>query len=190
MFVSRHREVAEAVGRLRAFGVDRSHGERSLPGLYDVPTLGLNYRLGEMGAALGRVQLRRMGQVLDRRRANFEALRRGLSGVPHTRILDLAGEGVTNSHYCLSVVLEGPLAARRNELVTRINAAGVGTSVYYPHPVPRLTYYRNRYGYDAGRWPAAAAISDHSVALPVGPHLDPSDMEYVAAAVRQAVEES
>ena len=32
--------------------------------------------------------------------------------------------------------------ARRDELVRHLNEAGVGTSVYYPHPVPRLAYYR------------------------------------------------
>jgi len=42
MLLSRHRSVAEGVGRLRAFGVDRKHDERAIPGLYDVVGLGLN----------------------------------------------------------------------------------------------------------------------------------------------------
>jgi len=60
-----------------------------------------------------------------------------------------------------------------------LNEAGVGTSVYYPHPVPRLGYYKDKYGYDSARFRQAARISDQSIALPVGPHLDAGDMSYI-----------
>ena len=56
----------------------------------------------------------------------------------------------------------------------------VGTSVYYPHPVPRLQYYREKYGYSAGQCPGAEAISDEAFALPVGPHLDSADINHLA----------
>jgi dTDP-4-amino-4,6-dideoxygalactose transaminase len=45
--------------------------------------------------------------------------------------------------------------------------------------VPRLAYYRTKYGYDPARFPQAARISDRSIALPVGPHLDGDDMAYI-----------
>jgi perosamine synthetase len=176
MFVSRHAEVAEQVGRLRAFGVDRTHSERSVPGMYDVPSLGLNYRMSELQAALGRSQLRRVDDNLARRRANFGTLAEAIREVPDVRILD----GTGNSHYCLTLVLERALRERRGELVARLNAAGVGTSLYYPQPVPRMTYYSAKYGYEPARYANAAEISDFSVALPVGPHLEPDDVQYVA----------
>ena len=179
MFLTRHREVAEAVGKLRAFGVDRSYGERTIPGIYDVPTLGLNYRLSEMQAALGRVQLRRVNQILEHRRRNFETLRQGLAGIPNLRLLNDAHPDAECSHYCLSLVLEGAGREERDALVLRINAAGIGTSVYYPHPVPRLAYYHNKYGYEPGQFPQAAKISDCSIALPVGPHLSQADLGYI-----------
>lgn len=179
MFVSRHKDLAERVAKARAFGVDRSFAERSVPGLYDVPTLGINYRLSDINSAIGRKQLERIGIILERRQANFEALKRGLSAIRHTAILDTGTNGAVNSHYCLSVVLEGPLSARRNDAVIRLKEAGVGTSVYYPQPVPRLTYYRTKYGYDPARYAQAARISDQSIALPVGPHLEADDMEYI-----------
>jgi dTDP-4-amino-4,6-dideoxygalactose transaminase len=180
MFVTRHRELAEVVGRTRAFGVDRTHAERTVPGYYDVPTLGLNYRMSEMQAALGRVQLRRLPEILRRRRANFEVLARGLEGSPDLHILQSPDPRATTSDYCLSVVLQGRRAPERNRLIAGLNAAGVGTSIYYPHPIPRLGYYTKKYGYDAATVPQAAAVSDHSIALPVGPHLTPDDMGWIA----------
>lgn len=187
MFVSRHREVVEAVSRLRAFGVDRSHGERTVPGMYDVPTLGLNYRMSELQAALGRSQLRRVDENLARRRATFETVRDGLAGLP-AHVIDTASSEIANSHYCLSLVLAPELRQHRLDLVERLNAEGVGTSLYYPQPVPRMRYYQEKYGYDRGRYPEAEAISDGSIALPVGPHLEVADVVYVTGRVRAAVE--
>jgi perosamine synthetase len=189
MFLSRHRAVSEAVARLRAFGVDRKHGERTIPGLYEVPSLGLNYRMSEMQAALGRTQTARLPQTLGRRRQNFERLAGELAELRGVRILDSRNPAAANSHYCLTAVLEGDLAGKRNELVGRLNAAGVGTSIYYPQPVPRMQYYRDKYGFAAEQFPVATQISDRSLALPVGQHLHPDDMEYIGRQVRAAVAE-
>jgi perosamine synthetase len=180
MFVSRWPEVAAAVGKLRAFGVDRAHGERAVPGMYEVPSLGLNYRMSEMQAALGRSQMGRIGENLRRRRANFATLTEGLTPIEDLHFLSSSQPGVETSPYCLVVVLPPRLAGRRNEVVARLGAAGVGTSIYYPQPVPRMQYYRAKYGYDPARFAAATEISDSSIALPVGQHLDQDDMRYVA----------
>jgi perosamine synthetase len=179
MLITRRADVADGVGRLRAFGVDRTHAERSIPGIYDVPTLGLNYRMSEMQAALGRVQMTRLDENLARRRSNFGSLRRHVESLSGLRVIDGPERDASNSHYCLVAVLEGELRDRRTDIVTRLNEAGVGTSVYYPQPVPRMTYYKNKYGYDAARFPHAAQISDGSIALPVGPHLAAEDMDYI-----------
>ena len=43
-----------------------------------------------------------------------------------------------------------------------------------------MSYYKNKYGYDASRFKNAEKFSDSTIALPVGPHLDEDDMEFVA----------
>lgn len=184
MLVSRHPAIAESVARLRAFGVDRSHTERTVPGMYEVPALGLNYRMSEMQAALGRSQLRRLQPSLDRRKENFELLQRELDGVPLT-ILDSQDPRAAQSHYCLIAVLEGPLGAQRDAVVKKLNDAGIGTSIYYPQPVPRMGYYRKKYGEDLSRFPGAKKISDCSVALPVGPHVSGDDVRYIARTLKE-----
>ena len=183
MLVARDEALASRIAKLRAHGVDRSHAERAFPGMYDVPGIGLNYRMSELECALGRSQLGRIAEILARRRTNFETIAGALSAVDGVHVLD----GPGNSHYCLSVLLDESRAARREEMVGRLNAGGVGTSLYYPQPVPRMTYYREKYGYDPARYPGAEAISDRSIALPVGPHLTPDDAEYVAAAAVEAL---
>ncbi len=184
MFVSRHRDVADAVARFRAHGVDRAYGERKIPGMYDVKGVGLNYRLGEMPAALGRQQLLRLKEGLARRKENFNFLKSGLLGMAGLRVIDSVNPQAENSHYCLSVVLEGKFAGRRDEVAKKLNEAGIGTSIYYPQPLPRMTYYQNKYGYDPEMFKAAAEVSDRSIAFPVGPHVNRDDLDYIIETFR------
>jgi perosamine synthetase len=180
MLVTRHAEFAQKISKARAFGIDRTFAERSVPGVYDVLSLGINYRLSDINSAIGREQLKRLDTILERRARNFSALKNPLANFEHVAVLDVTAADQTNSHYCLTVVFDGPLAGQRAEIIRRLNAVGVGTSVYYPHPIPRLTYYREKYGEDLSRFPNAVRISDQSIALPVGPHLNTDDMTYIA----------
>lgn len=187
MLVSRHEDVIARIARFRAFNVDRTHNERKIPGLYDVTGVGMNYRMSEMQAALGRTQVNKVPEILKRRAANFAALKRGLMEIEGIQVLDAATERAENSHYCLIALLTGSLAEHRDALLLDLKERGVGTSVYYPHPVPRLSYYREKYGYTASDYPGAAAISDAAIALPVGPHVGEQDMADIAAALKDAI---
>jgi perosamine synthetase len=189
MLVSKHAELAQKISKARAFGVDRTFSERKVPGVYDVLSLGINYRLSDINSAIGREQLKRLPQILEMRKTNFERLRQGLAGLPNVTVLDVTGAGQVSSHYCLTAVLDGPLASKRTDFIERLNAVGVGTSVYYPHPIPRLVYYREKYNEDLSRFPNAARISDQSIALPVAPHLGVDDMDYIAEAFKKVVGE-
>jgi len=180
MFASKHKAVVDLVARVRAFGVDRTYAERTLPGLYDVPMLGLNYRMSELQAALGRSQLRRLPESLRTRAANFATLRQALAGVDGIEVIDATDAKAANSHYCLTIRPGRRWEGRRNDFVRALNAEGIGTSVHYPQPVPRMAFYQKKYGYDAARFPGAESISDGTLALPVAPHLSAEDVQYIA----------
>lgn len=190
MCITRHADLAQKLRLLRAFCVDRTPGERTVPGIYDVVGLGFNYRMNEIQAALGITQLKRVKDFLQAREANFTALSAKLAAIPDIEVLGTGSDARHgSSHYCLSMLLNGPLAAKRFEMVAALKARGVGTSVYYPKPVPHMTYYRERFGFDLGTFPAAARLSNESIALPVGPHLGVEDMAYIAESVKAAIEE-
>lgn len=189
MVVTRDGALAARLERQRAFGVDRTPAERTVPGIYDVTMLGFNYRMNEIQAAIGIEQVRRLDGFLDVRRSNFDVLEAALDGVAGLTVLPASNGVVRSGCYCLSAVLEARLVDRRPEIVSRLTEAGVGTSVYYPRPVPLMTYYRERYGHRAESFPVASWLSDGSIALPVGPHLDGDDMRYVAQELRKSMKE-
>jgi dTDP-4-amino-4,6-dideoxygalactose transaminase len=189
MLVSSDKQRLDRIARFRAFNVDRTHAERSIPGFYEVTGVGMNYRMSELQAALGCAQLNRIPDILQRRSKNFSVLRRGLEDKEEFCLLDSPSPDRTSSHYCAVVLLKKELRKKRNELVQKLNQRGIGTSIYYPHPVPRFRYYAEKYGHQKGRYPGAEAVADSSVSLPVGPHLDENQISFMVEALAQAAKE-
>ena len=187
MMLTKHADLAERYRRKKAFGLDRTVVERKEPGIYDVTELGYNFRMNELQAAIGVEQLKRVPGFMTARLENFTRLEAGLKDIDELTLFQSSTGRLQSSHYCLSVLVAGRLADRRRELAAAINAQGVGTSVYYPGPVPALTYYAEKYGHKASDFPVASRISDCSIALPVGPHLNLEDMDYIINAVKGAI---
>jgi len=190
MLITKNEEIATGITRQRAFGVDRTQGERKIPGIYDVTMLGYNYRMNEIQAALGIEQVKRMNEFLKQRKLNYERLYDGLKEIDEISLFQPSQGDYQSSYYCLSILLNESLVEKRFEIVDYLKDHGVGTSVYYPHPVPHLTYYKEKYDYGEETYPVAAMISNGSIALPVGPHLDIEDMDYITESIRKAIKES
>ena len=74
MIILRNGELATKLRLVKAFGVDRSHGERKVPGVYDTVALGFNYRMSEIHAAIGIEKVKKLLGRLNARKANYEAL--------------------------------------------------------------------------------------------------------------------
>lgn len=187
MFICNDPELAHKIEKYRAFGVDCHVGERKIPGVYDVTMLGYNYRLNEIQSAIGVQQVKKVPAFLKCRKENFNFLSQQLSNIEGIRLFRAAEEGEENSYYCLSILLEESFSSSRTEFINKMKEQGVGTSVYYPKPVPYMSYYREKYGEQP--FPVAATISDTSVALPVGPHLTREDMTTITEAVKESLKQ-
>ena len=188
MIILKDEALAQKLRLLKAFGVNRTHGERKIPGDYDVVDLGYNYRMSEVHAAIGVEQMKKLPSFLNKRRANFESLESLLSSKSGFRILPQPINDVqTSSHYCMGMILGSALAVNRATIMDLLKAIGIGTSIYYPHPVHHMTYYREKYG-DIS-CPNAENISNSIIALPVGPHLDSSDMQTILDGVCSVLSE-
>ena len=189
MLITTRPEIAERVDKQRAFGIDKTViTDRRHTGAYDVEYAGLNYRLSEIGAAMGTVQMGRLPGFLEQRARNYAQLWEGLSEVPELELIDSRGDDrLRASHYCLSAVLAEPLHVKREQVIDALKADGVGTSVYYPRSLPDTTYYAQKYGYEPGSCPNATRISERSIAFPVAPHVNEADIERIVSAVKEVL---
>ena len=187
MIISRNTDLLNRLQRKKAFGVDKVVGERKVPGVYDVDILGYNYRMNEIQAALGSCQLKRMDGFLEARLKNDDILRKGFAQINEAHYLQGTRDVFSSSCYCFVVILDKSLISKRLEIIKYLNEKGVGTSIYYPRPVPHMTYYKEKYGFDQNDYPMASDISYGSIALPVGPHLGEEDMNYIISTFKEAI---
>ncbi len=180
-------EDDELAGRLRLL---RSHGMTSLTWdrhrghawSYDVVAPGYNYRLDELRAAIGRVQLAKLPEANRRRRA-LDALYRELlpAAAPALGVPYQTSRGVPAGH--LRPVLL-PAGADRARFMDGMKARGIQTSIHYP-PVHRFSYYQARE--ETPALPLTEAIGERVVTLPLYPGLTPGDVETVVSAVAEAL---
>jgi dTDP-4-amino-4,6-dideoxygalactose transaminase len=168
--------AAARARRLRSHGMttltwDRYRGHASD---YDVVELGFNYRLDELRAALGLVQLSRVDELNEARARLFARYRERLAGGPYV-VPSFGGRGRPAHH--LAPVLAGT-QEERDRARARLRERRIQTSVHYP-PVHRFTQYRSR----SERLPEAEAIADRLLTLPLHPNLDEEDVDEVCAAL-------
>jgi perosamine synthetase len=189
MVASRHADVVASIENIKAFGYDRTLAERKIPGVYDIARLGLNYRMNEIAAAIGLEQLKKVPDFQRKRVANAAALRAALADVDEVTLLADGDNRRVHGNYCLVAVLDANTGSRRAQIISGMKERGVGTSVYYPVPLPLSTYYREKYGHRPDHFPNAIRISNHSIALPIGPHLAEQDMRVIAATLKQTIRE-
>jgi dTDP-4-amino-4,6-dideoxygalactose transaminase len=187
MVTTNNEALADAIAKRKAFGYDRTLGERKVPGLYDVDALGYNYRMNEGQAAVGLAQLAKLDGFQAARARNYAALKGALADVEEVTVFEARKAKAVSSHYCLNAVLPRDGRLDRNAMIAELNADGIGTSIHYPRPVPLMRYYSERYGYRAGEYPVAEWLAAQTISLPVGPHLAEGDPARIAQAVKSIV---
>ncbi len=156
--------IAERARLLRAHGADRTYHHISL---------GYNYRMTDISAALGRVQLQRLPEFTRKRRANARYYNKYLRGVITPREIP----GATHVYHQYTVRVPGGRDALREALI----AEGIGSAIYYPLAIHQQPLYRNL-GYE-DTCPVAERLCGEVLSLPVWPGLKREHRERVVEAV-------
>ena len=99
-------------------------------------------RMSEIHSAIGIEQIKKVPIFLKKRSRNFKALKQKLEKINKIKILDTTKDNLKNSHYCLTFLLSKSVSIYRHQIIKLLNKAGIGTSIYYPQPVPRMSYYK------------------------------------------------
>jgi dTDP-4-amino-4,6-dideoxygalactose transaminase len=133
--------------------------------------LGLNLRLGEVHAAIGRVQLKHLFDWVEARRNNAAF---------YTELLSDNGNITTPSEmswathaYYVYVIKH----KKRNELAAYLKEKGISTGVHYPLPVHRQPYITERFSEVS--LPKTEEWGDSVLSLPMDPQLSFEEIEYI-----------
>lgn len=181
-------ERARRIRSFRNHGITSDHRQRNERGSwhYEMVDLGYNYRLTDIGCALGRAQLGRLGAWLERRRAI--AAQYGRAFAEMAVVTPLAADPSARHAYHLYVVRfdRSRLSADRAAIFSALRAEGIGVNVHYI-PVHLHPYYRSRLGTAPGLCPVAEAAYEEIVSLPMFPGMSDDDVRDVIEAVSKVV---
>ena len=149
---------------------------------YDVVAPGFKYNMGDVQAALGLQQLRKLERFHRRRVAIAAEYTRAFAGC---EALEPPVERPHVDHAWHLYVLRLRLAALRigrDEVIEELLRRNIGVSVHFI-PIHLHPYYRDRYGYAAQHFPIAQGNYERMVSLPLHPMLTTQDVADVIAAV-------
>jgi perosamine synthetase len=156
--------------------VYRNQGMRAR---YQFEMLGFNFRMTDLAAAIGLVQLAKLGRNTERRRAIAAAYDAAFADLPVRLPVTPVGRTHVFHQYTLEV---GPA---RDAIVAEVRAAGITAETYYPIPVHRQAYVLER-GLHADL-PVTDAAAATTLSLPMFPGLSEAEQAQVIEAVRAAV---
>ena len=150
----------------------RNHGMRKR---YHYETLGYNFRLTDLLAAIGIAQLDRMPEATRRRRENARFLNAEIESVTTPTVK----EG--REHVWHQYTVRVPDSLDRDSAVKRLDAAGIGTGIFYPGGAHQFPHIKEVVG-DI-EMPVTDRVSSSVISLPVHPLLEQADLERIVAAV-------
>jgi dTDP-4-amino-4,6-dideoxygalactose transaminase len=162
----------------------RTHGEERP---YWVTRLGCNYRMTEIEAAIGIVQLQKLPSFLEKRRRNAEMMTQQLS-TSGKLILPREPEEMKHSWHLYTVRLRGANAGKRNKVVERLESKGIGAAVYYETPVHLQPLYRDNLSPRKKTLLETEKASRQVLSLPIHPKVFPEDVNYIAENVKKATD--
>lgn len=174
--VTAHADLATTVRTLASHGGLQKY-------VHDV--IGLNSRLDGLQAVVLRAKLERLAGWNARRRAaaaRYDAL---LAELDVLRPVTLPGNEHVWHIYVVRIPGDGS-PGRRDEVLARLNAAGVGAAIHYPVPV-HLTGAFAGLGHAAGAFPNAERVATELVSLPIYPQITARQQERVVGALAAAL---
>jgi len=127
--------------------------------------LGLNLRLSEINAAIGKIQMKKLPSFLKQRKNNAKILTDLLQNcdvvLPKQR-----------KHETLNWYLYTIAHKNRNKIMKKLNSLGIGATVYYSIPIHKTPYYKTKKKLPNTEW-----ASSHVLSLPIHPKVGTSDLE-------------
>ena len=184
MVVTCSDELYQKCKNLRSHGMtvasfDRMKGRAST---YDVAEPGLNYRIDEMRAALGLVQLDKLPAANAQRKVLTERYFANLDDEPKVTIPFRHFDRGTPTYHIMPILLSEGLD--RQAVIAKLAEQGVQASVHYPF-IPGFTAYQDVKGGDA--LPKAKIISERELTLPLYPTMTVEQVDYVCESLKKAL---
>ena len=182
MITTNDDRLAEIISTLRNHGASiseeqRHHGAKPYI-LPDFNMLGYNYRMTDLQAAVGIVQLKKLDLFIDERAQWAKYYDEQLKDIDWIRTPTVATEYKHGWQSYVVYIDETKSPMKRNEMMEKLQQMGVSTrpGTHAPH---MLGYYANKYNIKANEFSGAKDCNDFSMSIPLFNKMTKEDYEYV-----------
>jgi len=157
----------------------RNHGETEK---YYHAILGYNYRMTNIQAAIGLVQLKKLDEFNEKRIANAEYLNRHLK--VEGLITPYKKKNVKHVYHQYVIKIEEEFPMSRDGLMRYLQNKGIGCAIHYPVPIFKQPLYR-KLGYrdENVNCPVASDVTNKVLSLPVHPALTKDELKYIVETI-------
>ncbi len=181
MLITNNVDVYNKVRLLRSHGMTTMSYQRASghATTYDVVELGYNYRMDDIRASIGIVQMHKLYDDLRKRilvRKMYEGRLKGVEGieVPFKNNLEFV------SNYIMPIVLKDSTPEKRDYVREKLQDMGIQTSVHYP-AVHRFSIYKEY----SVHLPITEYISDNEITLPMFSSLGEDEIDYIVISLKK-----
>lgn len=181
MILTDDEDLAEMCASLRNQGRGRGAGwlahER----------LGYNYRLCDINCALGIVQLSRIEEFVEKRRAVAQMYQQ-LLAADERIIVPQEPKGSRMSWFVFVIRLkEGYVQAQRDALLKKLKERGIQVSNYFP-PVHLQPFMVKQFGFKKGDFPITESVCERTIALPFHNNLSADEVKLVCKELKDCLD--
>ncbi len=175
MIVTNNSEMFERAKLLRSHGMSSMSYERAKghSTSYDVVELGYNYRLDDIRASIGLVQLEKIEADLLKRVEIRQYYLNALSGQENI-LIPFKDHPWFSSNYIFPIVLRNSNSEYRDVVRNKLVEARIQTSIHYP-AVHRFSIYKKFYL----KLPITDYVTDNMITLPMYSKLNKGDIEFI-----------
>jgi perosamine synthetase len=145
----------------------------------DYVTLGYNFRMSDITAALGIAQLKKVERIIEMRRHNAETLSAKLCQIAEIEVPH-PPERFFHVYQMYTVRVKGG-QEKRDALSTHLVQRGIMTRVYFP-PVHFTSFYKDNLAYDC-KLPITERLAQQVLTLPMYPGLSEDELNYIADSI-------
>lgn len=177
--VTDSKQIYEKLKLIRSHGREEKENYFSSTQSMDYITLGYNFRMSAITAALGISQLQKINNIIDMRRKNAELLNTLLSG---TKNLNIPNPPRDYFHVYQMYTIR---VNNRDLLMNYLADKKIMTKIYFP-PVHMTTFYKNKLGYTPCL-PVTEKISQEVISLPIYPTLTKHEIEYITRSIEEFI---
>jgi perosamine synthetase len=146
--------------------------------------LGYNYRLDEMSAALGTVQLSRLDELIEKREQVASWYTQKLSNIPGIEVPGLAPNTTRMSWFVYVIRFEKGI--NRDLVAKKLGEKGVPARPYFL-PIHLQPYMVSRFGYQVGDFPITEDLGRRSLAIPFSGVMTEEQVDYVCQTLSEMI---